>query len=139
MCLSNALKERFVKLALDRGFDMDVVPFDLFIEFVDYKHRLMCSRFGRLLQPASYKSAARFKTGYKARENVVHAASDAVSKQSEREKPTTQVVCSGCDFLDHLISRYETFAQIGVMARKEFNKQKHLWFNYLAKKLSEQN
>ena len=48
MRLPNALKEGFVKLALDRGFDMDVVQFDLFIEFVDYKHRLMCSRFGRL-------------------------------------------------------------------------------------------
>ena len=84
MRLSNALKEGFVKLALDRGFDVDVVSFDLFIEFVDYKHRLMCSRFGRLLQLSSYKSNARFKTGYEARANVVHDACDAISKQSER-------------------------------------------------------
>ena len=105
MRLSNALKEGFVELAFDCGFDIDVVLFNLFIEFVDYKHRLMCSGFGRLLQPSSCKSAARFKTGYKARENVVQVVRDAVSKQSEREKPATQVVCSGCDSFDHLISR----------------------------------
>ena len=93
---------------------MDVIPFDLFIEFVDYKHRLMCSRFGRLLQPSSYKHAAPFfKTGYQARENVVQAVSDAVSNQSEREKPITQVVCSACDSLGHLISRCETSGQMG--------------------------
>ena len=65
----------------------------------------MCSRFGRLLQPSSCKFAARFKIGYKACANVVQAVSDAVSTQSAREKPTTQVVCSGCDSLGHLISR----------------------------------
>ena len=90
MRLPNALKEGFVKLALDLGFDMDVVPFDLFIEFVDYKHRLMCSRFVWLLQPSSYKSTAHFKSRHKARANVVQATSDSVSKQLEREKPTTQ-------------------------------------------------
>ena len=37
MRLPNALMEGFVKLALDRGFDMAVVSFDLLIEFVDYK------------------------------------------------------------------------------------------------------
>ena len=133
MRLPNALKEGFVKLALDRGFDMDVVPFDLFIEFVDYKHRLMCSRFGRLLQPSSYKPAARFKAAYKARANVVQSASDAVSKQLEREKPIPQVVFSCCDSLGHLISRCETFARLGVVARKEFAKQRHLCFNCLGK------
>ena len=133
MRLPNALKEGFVKLALNRGFDMDVVPFDLFIEFVDYKHRLMCSRFGRLLQPSSYKAAARFKAGYKARANVVQSASDAVSKHLEREKPIPQVVCSCCDSLGHLISRCETFARMGVVARKEFAKQRHLCFNCLGK------
>ena len=133
MRLPNALNEGFVQLALDRGFDMDVVPFDLFIEFVDYKHRLMCSRFGRLLQPSSYKSAARFKTGYKARANVVQNASDAVTKQSEREKPITQVVCSCCDSLGHVISRCGTFAQMGVVACKEFARQRHLRYNCLGK------
>ena len=49
MRLPNALKEGFVKLVIDREFDMDVVPFDLFIEFVDCKHQLMCLRFSRLL------------------------------------------------------------------------------------------
>ena len=88
MRLPDALKERFVKLALDRGFDMDVVPFDLFIEFVDYKHRLICSRFGRLLQASSYKSAARFKTGYKARQMwcMLHLT-QSLSSRKERNLP----------------------------------------------------
>ena len=33
--LPHALQEGFVKVAAERGFDLDVVPFDLFIEYVD--------------------------------------------------------------------------------------------------------
>ena len=112
---------------------MNVVPFDLLIEFIDYKHRLMCSRFGRLLQPSSYKPPACFKTEYKARTNAVQTICDAVFQQSEKEQPTIQVVCSGRNSLEHLISRCETFAKMEVMARKEFIKQKHLCFNCLGK------
>ena len=45
-------------LALHRQIDIDIAPFDLFVEFLNYKHRMMFSRFGSLLQPSSNKSAA---------------------------------------------------------------------------------
>ena len=50
MRLSRSLREKFAKLALDRGFKIDVVPFDFFIEFVEHSLRLVCSTCGRLLQ-----------------------------------------------------------------------------------------
>ena len=50
MCLPHNLQKGSAKLALDRGFDMEVVAFELFIEYINKEHRLLCSRFGRLLK-----------------------------------------------------------------------------------------
>ena len=48
MHLPHNLQKGFAKLALDRGFDIDVVLFELFIEYIDQEHRLLCFRLGRL-------------------------------------------------------------------------------------------
>ena len=45
MRLPHNLQKGFAKLALDRGFDMNVVLFELFIEYIDQEHRLLCSPF----------------------------------------------------------------------------------------------
>ena len=50
MRLHHNLQMGFARLALERGFEPDVVPLKLFIEYVDQKHKLLCSRFGRLLK-----------------------------------------------------------------------------------------
>ena len=46
------LQEQFAKLALSRGYDMEVIPFDLFIEFIDQVQNLANSRLGRLMASA---------------------------------------------------------------------------------------
>ena len=74
MRLLHALQERFFKLVAERGFDLDVVAFDLFIEYVEYKHKLMYSRFGRLLQPHNHKNLPRVKLGHKVKANLVQNA-----------------------------------------------------------------
>ena len=48
MRLTHNLQKGFVNLSLDRGFNIDVVLFELFIEYIDHEHRLLHSRFGRL-------------------------------------------------------------------------------------------
>ena len=42
-------QERFAELALRRGYDMDVVPFSLFVDFVDQAQRPASSQLGRLM------------------------------------------------------------------------------------------
>ena len=42
--LPRSLQERFADLALRRGYGMEIVPFDVFIEFIDQNKRLAASR-----------------------------------------------------------------------------------------------
>ena len=48
--LPRSLQERFADLALRRGYGMEIVPFDVFIEFIDQNKRLAASRLGRLME-----------------------------------------------------------------------------------------
>ena len=73
MRLPHNLQKGFAKLAFDHGFDMDVVPFELFIEYIDQEHRLLCSRFGKLLKSSKSKITTK---GGKARANVVQTSKD---------------------------------------------------------------
>ena len=65
--LPHNLQMGFARLALERGFDTDVVPFKLFIEYVDQEHKLLCSRFGKLLKQSKNKVDAK---RYKAKANL---------------------------------------------------------------------
>ena len=73
MRLAHNLQMGFARLALERGFDMDVVPFELFIEYVDQEHKLLCSRFGRLFKLSKNKVDTE---GYKARVNLIQTPAD---------------------------------------------------------------
>ena len=42
-------QEQFAKLAMTKGYDMDIVPFNLFIEFIDQVLSLASSSLGRLM------------------------------------------------------------------------------------------
>ena len=75
--LSHALQEGFVKLVGERVFDLDVVAFDLFIEYVEYKHKLKCSRLGRLLQPHNQKNLPRVQPGHKVKANLFQTAQES--------------------------------------------------------------
>ena len=111
-----------MKLATERGFDMDVVPFDLFLEFVEYRHKLMSSRFGKLLQKRGDKVVSRFNPGGKVRANAVQTSSNS--------KP---LLCNYCESTEHQIFRCEAFSQISPAERKNVVRQKHLCYNCLGR------
>ena len=52
-------QQKFADLALRRGYSMDVVPFNLFIEFVDQAQRLASSRLGRAMKTPKGITAPR--------------------------------------------------------------------------------
>ena len=50
--LPRSLQERFADLALRKRYGMEIVPFDVFIEFIDQNKQLAASRLGRLMETA---------------------------------------------------------------------------------------
>ena len=132
MRLPHNLQMRFARLALEREFDMDVVPFELFIAYVDQEHKLLCSRFGRLLMQSKNKVNAK---GYKARANLIQTPADndlnAVPRTPSNESFLTK--CNYCDAVGHSVARCEIFQGQSYAARKQFVQQKCLCFNCLRK------
>ena len=65
--LPRSLQERFADLTLRKGYGMKIVPFDVFIEFIDQNKRLAASRLSRLMETAkvvtspSYSKSAKPK------------------------------------------------------------------------------
>ena len=116
--LPHALQEGFVKLAAERGFDLEVVPFDLFIEYVEYKHKLMWSRFGRLLQPHNHKNLPRVKPDHKVKANLIQTALG--SKKS--------LHCFCCGSVEHRIALCENFLKLARPERKGLIWRKRLCF-----------
>ena len=138
MRLPRSLREKFAKLALDRGFEIDVVPFDFFIEFVEHSLRLVCSRFGRLLQQTEkgktvVTSVPKFVQ--RTRTNVVQG-SNLVQSCVDKGKPAKVdelAICRYCNARDHVIFRCEEFLQKAFTERKQAVKQYRLCFNCLGK------
>ena len=112
------LREGFAKLALERGFEIDVVPFDLFIE---QRRRLLCSRFGRLLQPVKGKHVPLSKFSQRSRANFVQSSHDPIKSAHSIGRTTEKIgnltACSFCDARDHVIFRCETFLQKSATER----------------------
>ena len=119
--LPHALQEGFVKLAAERGFDLDAVPFDLFIECGEYKHKLMCSRFGRLLQPHNHKNLPRIKPGHKVKANLVQTAQES--------KKSLHCFCLGS--VEHRIVLCENFLKLSRPEHKGLVWRKRLRFIFL--------
>ena len=57
--LPKSLQERFAERVLRLGYDMEIVPFDIFIEFIDHSHRFASSRLGRLMKVSKEKATSR--------------------------------------------------------------------------------
>ena len=124
MRLPHNLQKGFAKLALDRGFDMDVVPFEFFIEYIDQEHRLLCSRFGRLLKSSKSKITTK---GCKARANVVQTSKYTLrySKDNDHrivtKRPSnveTLPRCNYCNTLGHQVGRCEVFQKLSFANRR---------------------
>ena len=132
MRLSHNLQKGFAKLALDPGFDMDVVPFELFIEYIDQQHRLLCSRFGRLLKSSKSKITPK---GCKTRANVVQTFKDNHHRIVTKRLSDVETLprCNYCNTLGHQVERCEVFQKLSFANRKEFVQHKRLCFNCLCK------
>ena len=144
--LPQELQRSFAKLAIERGYDVDIVPFSLFIEFVQREQRLLCSRFGRLLQPSAKtitKPVGRWRP--RARANVVRTAKSndaspalpsAGNAVVAKERPLDVArsnTCYICDSPSHHVGRCEVFLDKAVACRKELVAQKRLCYNCLGK------
>ena len=133
-------QEEFAKLALRRGYDMEVVPFDLFIEFIEQLQRLATSRLGRLIK--NRKETSSRNSGWsKFKPARAHAVHNVEGKGNVNSKPSRELEtskdsgnsskCPSCGAPDHHIWRCQKFAKVSLKDRKALVRQKHLCFNCL--------
>ena len=108
-------REEFAKLAVESEFEIDVVPVDLFIQFIEQMSRLLCSRFGRLLEPAKGKHVPLSKSSQRSRANFVQSSHDSIKSALNIGRSTVKIgdstACSFCDARGNVIFRCETFSQ----------------------------
>ena len=117
--LPNAFQEVFVKLAAKSGFDLDALPFDLFIKHVENKHKSMCSRFGQLLQRHNHRIVPRANLDHKVKANQVQTAQEG--------KKLLLCFCCGC--VEHRIALCESFLKLSRPDRKVWYGGNTLCFN----------
>ena len=85
--LPKSLQERFAERALRLGYDLEVVPFDIFIEFIDHSQRLASSRLGRLMKASKDKVASRSTGWSKARPIRAHVVQMDIREESAASEP----------------------------------------------------
>ena len=128
---------------MERDYDMDIVPLQLFIDFTKQKHGLLCSRFGRLLLNSSKNSkvVSKWKPGVRANAIQSYSSKDQVKLVSNmepalRSRPhnvVKQTTCYCCDLVGHVIGRCGMFLEKGTADRKSLANQKRLCYNCLGK------
>ena len=141
------LQEKFSELALRRGYDMDYVPFDLFIEFIDHSQRLASSRLGRLMRTSKEKTSPKNSKPFQRRIMRAHVAqvdnaNGQESANTTRPKPSNNkeetdeskpsLQCSACGATDHKIWKCQRFSKNSLQDRVLVVKQKRLCYNCLA-------
>ena len=113
---------------------MEVVPFDLFVEFVDQSQRLASSRLGRLMKTSKDKISPRGTGWSKPKSARAHVAQmDVISKVSDQRSPKETAKdskslrkCAACGATDHSIWRCQGFVKDFLNARRILVKQKRL-------------
>ena len=132
ICLPRNLQKGFAKLALYRGFDMDVGSLELFIEYIDQEHKLLRSRFGRLLKLFECKITTM---ECKAWANVVQTSKDKNHRIVTKRLSNVETLrrCKYCNTLGHQVGRCGVFQKLFFANRKEFVQHKRLCFNCLDK------
>ena len=133
------LQEKLAELALRKGYDMNVVHFDLFIEFIDHSQRLASSRLGRLMKTSKENmtlNSPRWVKPKPYRALTVQMVDKDNSSPSYSSKDVKKALrdsrsCAACESTAHLIWRCEKFANSLLRERKLVVKQKRLCFNCL--------
>ena len=135
--LPKHLQRQFAKLALRKGYDMEVVPFDLFIEFIDQTRRLSSSRLGRLMNASTDKVAPQGQRWSKPKTTRAYSAQLDVNrtnlspaKETSKDKGYSRK-CSACDAMDHWIWHCSKFTKEPVDKRYSIVNQKRLCYNCL--------
>ena len=102
------MQERIAERALRLGYDIEVVPFDIFIEFIDHSQRLASSRLGRLMKASKDKVASRSTGWSKARPIRAHVVQmdireeSKASESAERAKDSQRLrKCVACETANH--------------------------------------
>ena len=138
--LPRSLQERFADLALRRGYGMEIVPFDVFIEFIDQNKRLAASRLGRLMEIAkvvTLPSYSKWEKPKMTRANVAKVEESVKHNELFEERksgqPNSSRSCTACDSLSHPIWKCKKFIESSISKRRALVKQKGLCFNCLGK------
>ena len=128
-------QERFVELALRRGYSIDMVPFDLVIEYIDHTQQFVASRLGRLITAQKSKSSTSDSgwtkgTSKSGRAHLVQMN----SMPSPEQKDTHQILlkvrqCTACESPYHFVWSCEKFIKMPLSDRKALARQRHLCFN----------
>ena len=136
--LPRQFQERFTKLAFKKSYDMEVVPFDLFLEFIERSQRLASSRLGRSMAANKAKTLSNVGTHSKvksARAHFVQIDSNvkpAFSPERIKSSKTQRIKrCMACDSVSHVVWRCENFIKRSLSDRKALVRQKNLCFNCL--------
>ena len=72
--LPRQFQERLTELAFKKGYEMEIVPFDLFLEFIERSQRLASSRLGRLMAANKAKTFPNVGTHSKVKSARAHFA-----------------------------------------------------------------
>ena len=135
--LPKRLQRQFAEMALRKGYDMEIVPFDLYIEFVDQVKRLSSSRLGRLMNTSTDKTTSQGQRWSKSKPSRVHSVQSNVSKISQSPYKATSkdkrspCKCPVCDTAEHWVWRCPEFTKESVDNRRSIVKEKRLCFNCL--------
>ena len=136
--LPRQFQERFTELAFKKGYDMEIVPFDLFLEFIERSQRLASSRLGRLMAANKAKTLPNVGTHSKVKSARAHFAQidsnvkPAFSPERIKSSETQRIKrCMACDSVSHVVWRCENFIKRSLSDRKALVRQKNLCFNCL--------
>ena len=117
---------------------MEVVPFDLFLEFIERSQRLASSRLGRLMAANKAKTLPNVGTHSKVKSARAHFAQidsnikPAFSPERIKSSETQRIKrCMACDSVSHVVWRCENFIKRSLSDRKALVRQKNLCFNCL--------
>ena len=136
--LPRQFQERFTELAFKKGCDMEIVPFDLFLEFIERSQCLASSRLGRLMAANKAKTLPIVGTHSKVKSARAHFAQidsnvkPAFSPERIKSSETQRIKrCMACDSVSHVVWRCENFIKRSLSDRKALVRQKNLCFNCL--------